>query len=94
MGNNKYQCLTPDVPTFLPGNTIILNKENDDNTETTDTSQYENDDTSHTNQDDYIEKVKDTKNANDDDKYKDDTSKNQYGNERVDNPETSYTLCG
>ena len=55
MGLNKYQCLTPDVPTFLPGNKILLNKKNDDSPETTDTSRYENDDTSHTNQDDYIE---------------------------------------
>ena len=39
---NKYQCLTPDVPPFLPGNKILLNEDNDDNTETTDTSKYEN----------------------------------------------------
>ena len=38
---NKYQCLTPDLPPFIPGNKILLNEENDDNPETTDTSQYE-----------------------------------------------------
>ena len=42
-------------------------------------------------QDDYIAKVKGTKNTNDDDKYKEDTSKHQDGNEIVDNPETSDT---
>ena len=36
--------------------------------------------------------MKDTKNANDDDEYKEDTSKHKGGNERVDNPETSDTL--
>ena len=33
--------------------------------------------------------MKDTKNTKDDDEYKEDTSIHQYGNERVDNPETS-----
>ena len=37
--------------------------------------------------------MKDKKNINDDDKYKEGTSKLQDGNERVDNPETSDTLC-
>ena len=32
------------------------------------------------------------KNTNDDDEYKEDTSKHQDSNERVDNPETSDTL--
>ena len=36
--------------------------------------------------------MRDTKNTNDDDKYKEDTSKHQYGNKSVDNPETSNTL--
>ena len=31
------------------------------------------------------------KNTNDYDKYKEGTLKHQYGNENVDNPETSYT---
>ena len=48
---------------------------------------------SHTSRDDSIAKVKDTKNTNDDDKYKEDTSKLQDCNERFDNPETSDTLC-
>ena len=37
--------------------------------------------------------MKDTKNTNIDDEYKEDTSKNQDGNERVDNHETSDTFC-
>ena len=37
MGLNKDQCLTPDVPPFLPGNKILLNEENDENPETIDT---------------------------------------------------------
>ena len=36
--------------------------------------------------------MKDTKNTYYDDTYKEDTSKLQDGNERVDNPETSHTL--
>ena len=36
--------------------------------------------------------MKDTKNTNNDDEYKEDTSKHQDGNERVDNPETLDTL--
>ena len=77
---NKYQCVTPDVPPFIPGNKILLNKENDDNPETTNTSLSEKDDTSHTKRDDSIAKVKNTKNTNDDDKYKENTSKHQDGN--------------
>ena len=42
--NIKSLALTP----FLPVNKILLNEENDHNTETTDTSQYEKDDVSHT----------------------------------------------
>ena len=69
-----------------------MNDEIDHNTDTTDTSLSEKDDVSHTSQDDSIEKVKDTKTTNDDDKYKEDTLKLQDGKERVDNPETSDTL--
>ena len=53
---------------FLPGNKIILNEKDDHNPETTDTSRYEKYDMSHTSRDDFIEKAKDTKNTNDDDK--------------------------
>ena len=74
---------------FLPGNKILSNEENGYNLETTDTSQSEKDDTSYTSRDDSIAKEKDTKNSNDDDEYKEDTSKLQDGNERVDSPETS-----
>ena len=41
---------------------------------------------------DYIAEVKDTKNTNDDGKFKGDTSKHQDGNESVDITETSYAL--
>ena len=68
MGLNKDQCLTPNVPPFIPGNIILLNEVNDDNPETIDTSQSEKDYTSHNSRDDSIEKVKDTKNTNNDDK--------------------------
>ena len=40
----KSLALSP----FLPGNKILLNKENDNNPETTDTSRSEKDDMSHT----------------------------------------------
>ena len=46
----------------------LRNKENDDNPDTTDTSHTKKDDTSHTNQGDSIEIVKDMKNTNDDNK--------------------------
>ena len=64
MGLNKYQCLTPDVPPFIPGNKRLLNGKNDDNLETIDTSQSEKYDTPHTSWYDYIEKVKYTKSTN------------------------------
>ena len=44
---------------------------------------------SHTNQNDSNEDVKDMKNNNDDDEYKDDTLKHPDGNESFYNPETS-----
>ena len=43
--------------------------------------------------DNFTEKMKDKKNTNDDDKYKEETSKLQDCNESVDNSETSDTLC-
>ena len=92
IGLDKYQCLTPDLPQFLPENKRLLNEENDGNTETTNTSKSEKDDTSHNRKDDSIARVKETKNTNDDDEYKWDNSKHQKNNERVDNPETSDTL--
>ena len=46
----------------------------------------------HTSREDSITKAKDTKNTNDDDEYKEDTSKLQDGNERVDNPEAANNL--
>ena len=67
----------------------LINEENYDDPETTDTSHADKDDTSNTNWDDSTENLKDMKNTNDDDKYKEDTSKYQDGNESVDNTETS-----
>ena len=55
---------------IFPGNKILFNNEDDDNPETTYTSQSEKDDTSHTNRNDPIAKMKDTKNTNDDEEYK------------------------
>ena len=76
----------------FPENKSLRNEGKYDNPETTDNSKSEKYDTSNTSRDDYIAKLKHTKNTNDDDKYKEDTSKHQDGNERVDNPETSDTL--
>ena len=39
---NKYQCLTLDVPPFIPGNKILLNEDDYDNPKNIDTSQSEN----------------------------------------------------
>ena len=80
MDINKYQCLTPDVPQFLPGIKRLLNEDNDDNPKTTDKSQSDKDNMSHTSRDDSIAKVKGMKNTNYNDKYKEDTSKHQDGN--------------
>ena len=82
--NIKSLSLSP----FLPGNKILLNKENNHNPETTDTSRSEKDDMSHTCRDDFISKVKDTKSTTNYDKYKEGALKHQYSNESVDNPET------
>ena len=46
---------------FLPGNKIVLNEENDHNTEITGTSRSEKDDMLHTSQTDFIEKAKENK---------------------------------
>ena len=40
---------------FIPGNKILLNRKNDHNPETKDTSLSENYDMSHTSRDDFIE---------------------------------------
>ena len=82
----KYQCLPSHVPPFYSGIKSLRNEANDDNPDTTDTSRTDKYDTSHTNQDDSIENVKVTKKTNDDEKYKDDNSQHQDGNESVINP--------
>ena len=46
---------------FIHGNKILLNEDNDDNPETTDTLLYGKDDMSHTNLDDLTEKKQKTK---------------------------------
>ena len=76
---------------IFPGMKPLRNEKNDDDPETTDTSHTDKDDTSHNNRDDSIENIKEMKNTNDDDKYKENTSKHQDGNESVDNSETSDT---
>ena len=68
IGFKKDQCLTPEVPPFLPGNKSLRNEENDDKSETTDTSHTEKYGTSHANRDDSIANVKGMKNTNDDEK--------------------------
>ena len=87
----QYQCLTSDVPPFLPGMKLLRNEKNDDDPETIETSHSDKDDTSHNNRDDSIENIKEMKNINYHDEYKEDTSKHQDGNESVDNPEISDT---
>ena len=72
---------------FITENKILLNKDNDDNPETIDTSISGKDDMSHTSPDDFTEK-KWQKITNNDDKYKEETSKNKEVNESVDNSET------
>ena len=84
--NIKYKALSP----FLTVNKRLLNKDNDDNPETTDTSQPGKDDMSHTSLDDFTEK-NDKKITNNDDEYREETSKTQEGSESVDNSETSDT---
>ena len=79
------------VPPFSYGIKSLRNKANDDNPENTDTPRTDKDDTSHTNRYDSIKILQDTKNTNDDDEYKEDTSKHQDSNESVGNPETSDT---
>ena len=84
--NKKKYIKSLSLSPFLPGNKILLKEENDHNPETTDTSRSEKDDMSHTSRDDFIKKLKDTKNTNDDDNYKEEPSKHQDGNDSVDNP--------
>ena len=52
--NIKSLALSP----FIPGNKGLLNEENDHNPKTTDTSQSEKYDMSHTSRDDSIEKAR------------------------------------
>ena len=48
LGLKKYQCLTSELPPFLPVIKSLINKEYYDNPKTTDTSHTDKDDTSHT----------------------------------------------
>ena len=86
--NIKYRALSP----FIPGNERLLNKDNNYNPETTDTSISEKYYMSHTSPDDFTGRIKDERNTNDDDKYKEETLILQYSNKSVDNSETSDTL--
>ena len=66
IAKKKKNIKSLDLYPFLPGNKILLNDENDNNPETTDTSLSEKDDMSHTSQDNFIGKTKSEKNTNDD----------------------------
>ena len=59
LGLQKYQFLPTHVPPFPPGIKSLRNKANGNNPETTNTSRYDKDYTSRTNQDDSVENVKD-----------------------------------
>ena len=80
------------LSTFLSGNKRLLNKDNDNNPETTDTSLSGKYDMSHNIPYDFTEKNKWQKITNNDDEYKEETSTIQEGNESVDNYETLDTL--
>ena len=84
----KHTALSP----FIPGNKISLKEDNDDNPEITVTSLYGKDDMSHTSKDDFTGKTNDKKITNNDDEYKEETSKIKEGNESVDSFETSDNL--
>ena len=73
---------------FIPGNRRLLNEDNDDNPENTDTSLSRKDDMSYTSPDNFTEKTNDKKITNNDDEYKEETSKIQDGTESVNNSET------
>ena len=49
LGIQKYQFLPSHVPPFSSGFKLLINEENDDNPETTDTSRTDKDDTPRTN---------------------------------------------
>ena len=83
LGIEKYKIIPPQVPKFTPGLKSLRNEANDDHPESTDTSRTDRDDTSRTYWYDYIENMKSTKNKIDDDKYKEENSKHQHGNENV-----------
>ena len=89
--NQKYIKLTY-LSLFFPRNKILLNEDNYDDPETTDTSLSGKYDMSHTSPDDFTEKNKWQKITNNDDEYKEETSKIQEGNESFYNYETSDAL--
>ena len=61
LGLQKYQYLPPHVPPFSSGFKSLRIKANDDNLDTTDNARTAKVDTSRTNRNDFIEKVKATK---------------------------------
>ena len=76
---------------FLPVNTRLLNEDSYDNPETIDTSLSGKDDMSHTGKNDFTGGGW-QKNTNNDEEYKEETSKIKEGNESVDNSESSDNL--
>ena len=82
-GIKNNQSLSPRVPRFPPGFKSLRNQANDDHYESTDNSSTDKDDTSRTDQDDYIDNLKSMENKNDDGKYKQYNLQHQNGNESV-----------
>ena len=80
LGLQKDKLLPSHVPPFYSGIKSLRNKTNDDNPETADNPLTDKDDTSQTNQDDYIENLKATKKTSDDDEYREDNLQHQDGN--------------
>ena len=79
---------------FIPVNKILLNEDNYDHPETTNTSLSRKDDMSQISKDDFTGKTNFKTVIDHDEDYKEETSKRNKGNESVDNSETLDNLCG
>ena len=89
----KHKYIKPTaLPTFIPGNKILLKEDNYDNPETTDTSLSGKDDMSHTSKDDFTEKRNDKTNYRSWWIVQGGNIKIKEVNESVDNSETSDNL--
>ena len=83
LGIPKYLCLPSHISPFSSESKSLINKANDDNTETTDTKRTDKDDTSLTDQYYYIESVKAMEEKNDNSKYKEENLQHQHSDESV-----------